>query len=147
MLTKYHSLIYFIVITYHFYRTNAAMTMKQLEQSLAMFRKTCSEKNNIDPALVDGLHRGEWPDDNKDLKCFALCIAQTSGTLTKKNELSEQKVKKQILTQLPVNLRELALGALEACKDIQKGYKDPCDRMYYSTKCLYDYSPDNFLYP
>lgn len=73
-------------------------------------------------------------------------------------------MKKQIETQLPQNLRALALGALNACKDIrkqsdhsfyrtlidfsfsEKGYKDPCDKMYYSTKCMYDFSPKDFLY-
>lgn len=82
-------------------------------------------------------------------------------------------MKKQIENQLPTSLRELALGALETCKDIcksiekisgihnwsnaislqqcffftAKDYKDPCDKMYYSTKCMYDYSPKDFLYP
>ncbi|XP_055321035.1 general odorant-binding protein lush-like [Sitodiplosis mosellana] len=123
------------------------MTMKQIEQSLAMFRKSCVEKTGVDSALIDGMHKGNFPDDDKQLKCFALCIAETAGTLTKKKELSEPKVRKQIETQLPANLRELALGALEKCKDVQKGYKDPCDRMYYSTKCMYEFSPNNFLYP
>lgn len=40
--------------------------------------------------------------------------------LTKKNEVSETKVRKQIETQLPVHLRQLALGALDACKDVRK---------------------------
>lgn len=79
--------------------------------------------------------------------------------LNKKNELVEARVRRQIETQLPASLRPLALGALETCKDVrklfefqlkvspimnifsffrcifkEKGYKDPCDRMYYSTK-------------
>lgn len=84
--------------------------------------------------------------------------------------MSEVKVKKQIETQLPPNLRELALGALEACKDVrkysieqihsfpyenfhffipslEKNYKDHCDKLYYSTKCMYTFSPEHFLYP
>lgn len=68
------------------------MSMKQMEQSLAMFRKTCLSQTGADPgkinclkmnfffvgtnfiynlnkfeALVDGIHRGEFPED-KDLK-------------------------------------------------------------------------------
>lgn len=50
------------------------------------------------------------------IKCSMFCFFQ----LTKKKELSEPKIKKQIETQLPSNLRDLALGALEACKDIRK---------------------------
>ncbi|XP_055321034.1 general odorant-binding protein lush-like [Sitodiplosis mosellana] len=144
MLPHQLSVLCFIVILNRAY---AAMTMKQVEQSLAMFRKSCSEKVGVDIALIEGLHRGEWPDNDKNLKCFSMCVAQSFGTLTKKNDISEAKVRKQIETTLPVNLRAFALGALDACKDVQKNYKDPCDKSYYSTKCMYDFSPKDFLYP
>lgn len=66
--------------------------MKQVEQSLAMFRKQCLQKTGVDSgkwilvnvkfnsetilikgflsrtALVDGIHRGEFPDDVHELK-------------------------------------------------------------------------------
>lgn len=92
--------------------------------------------------LIDGMHRGEFPENEKELKCFTLCVAESAGAvniinfrlfnrfeisdsfnwfqLTKKKELSEVRARKQIETQLPINLRPLALGALETCKDIRK---------------------------
>lgn len=45
--------------------------MKQIEQSMAMFRKSCSEKIGVNKDLIDGMHRGEFPEDIKELKvCY-----------------------------------------------------------------------------
>lgn len=44
------------------------MTMKQIEQSFAMFRKSCVEKTGVESALIDGLHKGNWPENDKKLK-------------------------------------------------------------------------------
>lgn len=44
------------------------MTMKQIEQSMAMFRKSCVEKTGVEAGLIDGLHKGNWPEDDKKLK-------------------------------------------------------------------------------
>lgn len=71
---------------------------------------------------------------------------------------------------LPPELKEPAIAAIMACKDVRKcatninengtrvvgiiifffsefGYKDPCDRTFYSTKCVYDYDPGQFMFP
>lgn len=67
--------------------------------------------------------------------------------LDKKKEVSEQKTRKQIDTMLPENLRKLAHETLNVCKDVQKKYKDHCDKTFFTVKCLYEYSPGNFFYP
>lgn len=30
---------------------------------------------------------------------------------------------------------------------IEYQYKDGCDKSFYMTKCMYDYSPVDFMYP
>lgn len=70
-----------------------------------------------------------------------------AGTLSKKNEISGPKTLSQIENLLPEELKEFSLKAFEACKDVQKGYKEACDRTFYSTKCLYEYNPEKFLFP
>lgn len=70
-----------------------------------------------------------------------------AGTLSKKNEISAQKTLGQIENLLPTEVKEHSLKVFEACKDAQKGYKDPCDRTFYSAKCMYEYSPEKFLFP
>lgn len=44
------------------------MTMKQIEQSMAMFRRSCVEKTGVESSQIDGLHKGIFPDDDKKLK-------------------------------------------------------------------------------
>lgn len=44
------------------------MTLKQIEQSMATFRKSCVEQTGVDPILIDGVRRGEFPENDKKLK-------------------------------------------------------------------------------
>lgn len=50
------------------------MTLKQIEQSMATFRKSCIEQTGVDPALIDGVRRGEFPEHDKKLKVSFYCI-------------------------------------------------------------------------
>jgi len=94
-----------------------------------------------------GLKKGQFLESNQDLKCYTLCIAQMAGTLTRKNEISAQKTLSQIENLIPLEIKDHSLKVFEACKDVQKGYKEPCDRTFYTTKCMYDISPEKFLFP
>lgn len=77
----------------------------------------------------------------------------------------------QMDVMLPPDMKEPAKEAIMACKDVRKciefwslefvilsiynlslfniefNYKDPCDRTYYSTKCIFDYNPPLFMFP
>lgn len=70
-----------------------------------------------------------------------------AGTLSKKNEISAPKTLGQIQNLLPLEIREHSLKVFEACKDVQNGYKDACDRTFYTSKCMYDFNPAKFLFP
>lgn len=48
--------------------------MKQIEQSMAMFRKSCTEKTGVEASLIDGLHKGNWPEDDKKLKVIFVLV-------------------------------------------------------------------------
>lgn len=72
-----------------------------------------------------------------------------AGLLDRKNQLSAQKIQTQIDTMMPSELKQTAQLSLDACKDsfINSKTKDACERTFYSTKCMYDFDPANFLYP
>ena len=53
---------------------NEKMTMKQLDHSFSMFRKTCMEKTGADSAQVDGLHKGNFPENDKKLKVITIFV-------------------------------------------------------------------------
>lgn len=69
-----------------------------------------------------------------------------AGTM-KKSEISESKTLNQIDNVFPTEMKENSRKVFEACKHIQFNYKDPCDRVYYSTKCMYDFNPATFVFP
>lgn len=37
---------------------------------MATFRKSCVEQTGVDPILIDGVRRGEFPENDKKLKVF-----------------------------------------------------------------------------
>lgn len=94
-----------------------------------------------------GLKKGNFDESNKDLKCYTFCVVQMSGTLSKKNEVSEQKTLSQIDNLLPDELKELGRAVWEACKLSQKGIPDKCDRIFKFVHCMYNFAPDKFLFP
>uniref|UniRef100_A0A1B0BNF4 Uncharacterized protein n=1 Tax=Glossina palpalis gambiensis TaxID=67801 RepID=A0A1B0BNF4_9MUSC len=120
--------------------TTNAITRQQFEQSLAMMRNGCAPKFKLTTEQLDGLRVGNFDANNKDLKACLII-------LTKKGELSAQKALAQIPMILPTEMQEIAIASLEHCKDVQKNYKDPCDRMFFITKCVYEFAPDEFTFP
>lgn len=83
-------------------------------------RSVCGPKHKLPDDLLDGFKKGQFPDNNKDLKCYTLCIAQMGGILTKRNELDYKKTMAQIDSMLPTELKDMARKVLEHCKDIRE---------------------------
>lgn len=124
------------------------MTMKQLKQTMDTLRNSCVPQfPALTPDLLDGIKTGGFHEDNKDLKCYIKCIADMAGTTTKKGDIDMKKSMNQIESLIPVEIRDHARAALNACKEVSKGYKDPCDKVFFSAKCSYDFGPDQFMFP
>lgn len=122
--------------------------MKQLEKTMETLRNTCVPQfPTLTTEMLDGIKTGGFLEDNKDLKCYVKCIADMAGTTTKKGDLDMKKSSNQVETLLPPEMRDHARGALNACKDISKGYKDSCEKVFYSAKCSYEFGPDKFMFP
>lgn len=78
-------------------------------------------------------------------------------------------MQKQIDLLWPKKFKKISTDALSACGDIrmisfvnvsivytrltfslsftETEYKDICDKSYYQLKCIYNFSPESFLYP
>ncbi|XP_067643995.1 general odorant-binding protein lush isoform X2 [Eurosta solidaginis] len=121
--------------------------MQQFESSLDMMRNGCAPKFKIPVDILDRLRGGEFTENNPELKCYTKCIAQLAGTITKKGDFSVQKAQAQIPIILPPEIQDVAKEALQSCKDVQKAYKDSCERVFYITKCVRDYDPGSFKFP
>ncbi|XP_055908015.1 general odorant-binding protein lush [Eupeodes corollae] len=124
-----------------------SVTMKQFESSLDMMRSGCAPKFKVTIEQLDDMRYGKFVENNMELKCYSKCIAQLAGTLTKKGEFSFQKALAQIPIILPPEIQGTAKSALEACKEIQKGYTDTCEKVFYVTKCVHDFDPSSFKFP
>jgi hypothetical protein len=96
---------------------------------------------------ITGLKKGIFVESNSELKSYVFCVAQMSGILSKKNEISEQKMMSQIDNLLPLELKQHSLAAWSACKTKQQGIVDKFDRIFVLTKCFYDFNPTKFMFP
>lgn len=68
-------------------------------------RSICGPKYKLADETIDGMKKGQFP-ENKDLKCYTLCVAQMAGTLSKKNEISAAKTLGQIENLMPLEIKE-----------------------------------------
>ncbi|GAB0093118.1 General odorant-binding protein lush [Sergentomyia squamirostris] len=145
---KCEFILFFILLKVLNFRVQSAMTMKQIQNTMDVIRNACSSKYpNLDPDIRDNVKNGKFVDDNKDLKCYTLCVAEMAGTTNRKKQLDVPKILQQINTMLPVEMREPAKAVVEVCKNVKESYKDLCDRAYFTTKCAYETDPVIFIFP
>ncbi|XP_037814866.1 general odorant-binding protein lush isoform X2 [Lucilia sericata] len=121
--------------------------MDQFLQSLDMMRNGCAPKFKVSLDQLDNLRNGIFDENSSELKCYTKCVAQLAGTVTKKGDFSITKAVAQIPIILPPEIQDVAKAALNSCKEIQKDYKESCERIFYVTKCVRDYSPKDFKFP
>ncbi|XP_055299399.1 general odorant-binding protein lush-like isoform X2 [Sitodiplosis mosellana] len=125
---------------------NTALTMKQFEKTLEVFRNACLPKSGAAVEAVDALKKGVFPDDDKSLKCYVYCVIEMGGVLSRKKEVIDAKMETQARVILPPELQEFALKGWENCRTVPKQYKDHCDRIYYTVKCTYNTDPSKFTF-
>jgi PBP/GOBP family len=76
-----------------------------MEKTMETMRSICGPKFKLQDETIDGMKKGLFP-ENKDLKCYTLCVAQMAGTLSKKNEISASKTLAQIENLMPLEIKE-----------------------------------------
>uniref|UniRef100_A0A182Y8D0 PDZ domain-containing protein n=1 Tax=Anopheles stephensi TaxID=30069 RepID=A0A182Y8D0_ANOST len=95
---------------------DGAMTRKQLINSMDMMRSACAPKFKVSTEMLDNLRNGIFAED-RELKCYTMCIAQMAGTMSKKGEINIQKTLAQLDAMLPPDMKEKAKEAVHACRD------------------------------
>lgn len=94
-----------------------------------------------------GLKKGNFDEGSNELKCYTFCVSQMSGILSKKNDISEQKMLSQIENLLPDEIKEHGRNVWTNCKSAQQGIPEKCDRLFKFIHCMYNISPQKFLFP
>ncbi|XP_039310530.1 general odorant-binding protein 72 [Solenopsis invicta] len=127
------------------HQTNAAMTMEQIEKTALNVRNTCTSKSHADPGAVAGIQNGVFPDDNKPLKCYTLCVMKTMRTF-KNGRIDDGMMIKQVDLMLPAEMAgPLKAVATKCAAEPPTG--DDCSTTYQFVKCSYSTDPDHFFFP
>ncbi|XP_037049822.1 general odorant-binding protein lush-like isoform X1 [Bradysia coprophila] len=124
-----------------------AMTRDQMIKSFDTIRNLCTPKFKLSADQLNALRFGNFDNDDKEVKCYLHCTAQMAGVLTKKNELHLEKTLKQIDAMYQSENKQSAIDAAHHCKDIQKTYKDPCDKVFFTAKCSAEQMGKLFVWP
>ncbi|BFF97141.1 general odorant-binding protein lush [Drosophila madeirensis] len=142
------SLVLAIVLLVLLLQQGAAVTMEQMMQSMDMLRGACQPKFKVTTEELDRMRSADFTmEHTKDLMCYTRCIAQMAGTVTKKGEFSATKAYAQLPIILPPEILEAGMASVDACRDVQKPYKDSCEKIFYTTKCMAEVDPSKFTFP
>ncbi|CAK1582860.1 unnamed protein product [Parnassius mnemosyne] len=134
-------LLMFVII---FGRGTDAMTRQQMKNSGKMLKKKCMEKNNVTEDLIGDIDTGKFI-EQRNVMCYIACIYQMTQVV-KNNKLSYEASIKQVDMMYPPELKDSVKASIEKCKDVSKNYKDLCEASYWTTKCLYEDNPKDFIF-
>ncbi|XP_026330788.1 general odorant-binding protein 72-like [Hyposmocoma kahamanoa] len=122
-----------------------SMTKQQLKNSMKLLRKTCLGKSGVEEDKIQGIMKGIFIEE-KEVMCYIACVYQMSQ-IVKNNKLNYDASLKQVDLMYPNEMKESAKRSIEICKDVATKYEDLCESSYWTSKCIYESDPKNFLFP
>ncbi|XP_073946119.1 general odorant-binding protein 72-like isoform X1 [Choristoneura fumiferana] len=138
---------FFIGFIFSFLFSNVAhaMTRQQLKNSGKLMKKSCMPKNDVTEEQIGQIEQGKFIEE-RNVMCYIACV-YTMTQVVKNNKLSYDAVIKQVDMMFPPDMRDAVKASAEKCKDISKKYKDICEASYWTAKCMYEFDPENFVFP
>ncbi|XP_032687759.1 general odorant-binding protein 72 [Odontomachus brunneus] len=125
-------------------QANAAMTMEQIEKTMATMRNNCASKVNADIDIVLGIQKGEFPDD-RPLKCYTHCIMKMMRTF-KNGRIDDVMMIKQLDMMIPPDLAVFLKQSTTACA-AEPPTGDDCETCFNFVKCSYNKDSEHFFFP
>ncbi|CAK1582856.1 unnamed protein product [Parnassius mnemosyne] len=122
-----------------------AMTMKQLNSTGKMMRKSCQPKNNVEDAKIDPINNGVFIEE-KEVMCYIACIMKMANAI-KNGKINYEAAIKQADLLLPDEIKEPAKAAITACRKVSDSYSNICEASFYVTKCIHRENPSVFFFP
>ncbi|KAH8322183.1 general odorant-binding protein lush isoform X2 [Drosophila kikkawai] len=124
------------------------MTMDQFMSSLDMIRSGCAPKFKLRNEDLDRLRDGDFSfEPSHDLMCYTKCVSLMAGTVNKKGEFNAAKALAQLPHLVPTEMLEVTRRSVEACRDAHKPYKESCERVFQTAKCLAANAEGTFKWP
>ncbi|XP_013136231.1 PREDICTED: general odorant-binding protein 19a-like [Papilio polytes] len=121
------------------------MTRQQLKNSGKIMKKSCMPKNDVTEEKVGKIEQGVFIAEH-NVMCYIACVYKLIQVV-KNERLNKASITKQIDILYPQDLKESVKRNVASCVEIQYKYEDPCEGIFYSTKCLYEADPPNFIFP
>ncbi|XP_006616939.1 general odorant-binding protein 99b-like [Apis dorsata] len=121
-----------------------SMSADQVEKIAKNMRKSCLQKITTTEELIDGMRRGEFPDDH-DLQCYTTCIMKLLRTFKNGNIDFDMIVKQLEITMPP---EEVVIGKeiVAVCRN-EEYTGDDCQKTYQYVQCHYKQNPEKFFFP
>nr|ALG36140.1 odorant binding protein 7 [Sclerodermus sp. MQW-2015] len=142
-----HARWFFLIFLFTYlslHRADCAMTLEQMEKVAKGFRNNCMSKTGADSAAVDGIKKGQFPDDH-NVKCYAYCIMKVMRTMNDAN-IDKDMLIKQIEIFFPEDLQARLKATTEKCVP-QATSSDKCEAAYQYVQCTQQADPDAFFFP
>ncbi|XP_012274260.1 general odorant-binding protein 72 [Orussus abietinus] len=125
-------------------QTNGAMTTEQMQTAAKGFRRTCQGKISVDTALLDGMSKGEFPED-RNLQCYIKCVMNLLRTM-RGNKVDADMLVKQVEIMMPVERQDAMKQVIHTCAGTPEA-EDACVTAFRFLKCTWDIDPANFFFP
>nr|AXY87861.1 odorant binding protein 2 [Subpsaltria yangi] len=137
------TILFLFVIVLIVDRINCGMNMAQFQQMKGMLKSVCMPRSGVKAEALAKLKDGEFPDDDRKLKCFFSCVL-TTGQVMKGGKLNVESLRRQA-GLLPAEVKGTTLETVENCKNVEGA--DSCELSYAFIKCHYAISGrENFLF-
>ncbi|EZA61249.1 hypothetical protein X777_08461 [Ooceraea biroi] len=133
-----------MVVLVAVHQATAKASMDQIEKTAQTLRNTCTTKSNVDPGLVAGIQKGEFPDD-RTLKCYSHCVMKSMRTF-KNGRIDVDMMIKQMDMLMPPDMAAPLKESSVACGSAPPA-GDDCETCYQFVKCSYEKDPNHFFFP
>ncbi|CAK1582853.1 unnamed protein product [Parnassius mnemosyne] len=121
------------------------MSREQLKKTMTVMKKQCMPKHGVNNEKVDKIEQGVFIAEH-DVMCYIACIYKVSQVV-KNERLNKELISKQVDILYPQELKLSVKKNTAVCVEVQSKYDDPCEGIFYATKCLYEADPPNFIFP
>ncbi|XP_072931620.1 general odorant-binding protein 72-like [Epargyreus clarus] len=121
------------------------MTRAQLKKTMSIMKNQCMPKTGVTNDKVGQIEQGVFIEDH-NVMCYVSCVYKAIQVV-KNDKLDKDLVFKQVDALYPADIKAPVKAAISKCISIQEKYSDPCEGIFYATKCLFETDPANFIFP
>ncbi|XP_076659363.1 general odorant-binding protein 83a-like [Halictus rubicundus] len=121
------------------------VTLEEAKNTVKNLRKPCAKKTNATKELLDGQHKGEFPEDER-LMCYMRCILTTTKTL-RNDEVQYEWFVKNARLMLEEKYVPRVEHVVEVCRNEVPTTLKGCELAWEFGKCVWSVDPELYIAP